>query len=92
MLLIIVQLVLIVAVVYFTGSPAYCAGMRAGQVLLSVNGSNALEPSHQEIIQLVQTPITHRLLMSTCIYPFYLLYTFTITYLFNLFPRDTKFV
>ena len=94
-LLIIVQLVLIVAVVYFTGSPADRAGLRVGQVLLSVNGSNALELSHQEIIQLIQkgqTPITHRLLMSTCIYPFYLLYTFTIPYFPNLFPRDTQFL
>ena len=70
-LLIILQLVhvLIVGVVLFLGSPAHRAGLRVGQVLLSVNGSNALELSHQEIIQLIQkgqTPITHRLLMSTC--------------------------
>ena len=52
-MLIIVQLVLIVAVVYFTGSPAYRADMRAGQVLVSVNGSNAQELSYKEIIQLI---------------------------------------
>ena len=80
-LLIILQLVhvLIVGVVLFLGSPADRAGLRAGQVLLSVNGSNALDLSHQEIIQLIQkgqTPITHRLFMSTCIYPFYLLFLF----------------
>ena len=87
--------VLIVGVVLFKGSPAHRAGLRAGQLLLSVNGSNALELSHQEIIQLIQkgqTPITHTPLMSTCIYPFYLLYTFTIPYLLNLFPRETQFV
>ena len=65
--------VLLIGVVLFTGSPAFRAGLRAGQVLLSVSGSNALVLSHQEISQLIQksqTPITHRLLMSTCIYPF----------------------
>lgn len=36
------------------GSPAQRAGLKAGQVLLSVNGVNVLELSHQEIIKLVQ--------------------------------------
>lgn len=39
---------------FSAGSPAQRAGLKAGQVLLSVNGVNVLELSHREIIKLVQ--------------------------------------